>query len=1082
MAAPQTPLDRLLLTGPFGGRQTEAMREELGRRADAGARDVLYVVPNGTARRAVIADLVRRRRAVFGVRVVTLRALPKEIERRLRVRSPEPVAAIVEEVVTERAVRLAAADFPDVPIGGLAGKVATTIAAVERAGGSREAVASALASLPDVGDGARVLLDAWERIERWRPARARTSAASFAAATALVREHGAAALAGCSLVCLEDLPLGARVERELIAALVDAARCPVVATNACAPQLGDAPAARSLAALRAMAAWREVACPPADDAFAGALARLFTAGAHAEHGTPKPRIPITRLEAAGDAAEVRLAARVVQRHLRGADGVAACRPSDVLVVTHSRGRYHALIAEIFGAAGIPVSLPRDRTVADTGLGAVLLDLLELAIHPDRASRERSLALTRAAHLDVTPAAADRLERSVRTGGYLGLDGWDDLALRALGERATNRVNRLKRAIATASARVATAASAGDLARVARGLAKELRLVSNAYFARRRTTRAAGDDALVNGLGDAAVREDNQAWEAIEEALDETMPALLRVERALEAKRGAALADGWLTLLRRALDAESPGMERPVADAVRVVGTAAGDGQPARVTIVLGLLEKRFPRQHRQDPFLRDDVRRHLRAALGLELPTTEDAPDGERECFARAVATPTEALYLSYAATDEAGKPAVTSFYVEDLQRAVGREHELARERLGVGDVTPRVEQAASRAELLAAVAHDVWQRLPKTVAAEAQRAAAFAAWNALAGNGAAAELVPITRGRAVPARPVIHPQLLAGAPHATLELSASQLRSLGHCTYRHFVEKVLAPESLDAPAYDALTKGTLIHDAMMQWVALDGWARGEPALATLDAWMAKTIAEYPAAVHDSALTRFQLEEDRARVLEFIRGELAVIAGANGFRPRYNELAFGQRSLDRGGPRDPASKPCTFDVTVPTTLGERLVRFTGSVDRVDVLEAGGETLGVAVDYKTGKTSKYYADAMIDGSELQLRLYLLALEKIWNVRPVGALYIGFGDGVRRGVLRADVADRVGGAGDAKCVRLLSPEEWHAFVYEETPRLIEPLIDRLVRLDIVARPRDGDCGYCTFGPLCRYDRHAPEVAVV
>ncbi|HET7456269.1 MAG TPA: PD-(D/E)XK nuclease family protein, partial [Gemmatimonadaceae bacterium] len=604
---------------------------------------------------------------------------------------------------------------------------------------------------------------------------------------------------------------------------------------------------------------------------------------------------------------------------------------------------------------------------------------------------------------------------------------------------------------------------------------------NAYFARRRTVRSAPDDALANGLGDAAIREDNQAWEVVEDTLDVTMPALLRVDPALAAKRGAALADGWLTLFRRALDAASPGMERPVADAVRVSGTAAGDGQPARVTIVLGLLEKRFPRQHRQDPFLRDDVRRHLRDALGLDLQTTEDAPDGERECFARAVATASDALYLSYAATDEAGKAAVTSFFVEDLQRAVGREHELGRERLGVGDVTSRVEQAGSRAELLAAVSHDIWQRLPKTVAAEAQRAAAFAAWNALAGRGATGGLVPIARGRAAAARPVFDPALFVTAPHATLELSASQLKSLGHCTYKHFVEKVLAPESLDEPAYDALRKGTLVHDAMMQWVALDGWNVGDAALAELDAWMEARIAAYPPAVREPALARYQLEADRARVIEFIRGELALIASVNGFRPRYNELAFGNRSLDRG-PRDPASVPRTFELAVATSLGERLVRFTGSVDRLDVMESDGQTLGVAIDYKTGKTSKHYADAMLAGSDLQLRLYLLALEQIWGITPVGALYVGFGDGVRRGVMRADAAERMGGVGDAKCVRLLSAEEWHAFVYEETPRLIEPLIDRLVRLDIVARPRDGDCGFCELGPLCRYDRHAPQVISV
>jgi len=60
-------------------------------------------------------------------------------------------------------------------------------------------------------------------------------------------------------------------------------------------------------------------------------------------------------------------------------------------------------------------------------------------------------------------------------------------------------------------------------------------------------------------------------------------------------------------------------------------------------------------------------------------------------------------------------------------------------------------------------------------------------------------------------------------APHLTLRLSASQLKTISHCTYEHFVQKVLDPSSIAAPEYNALTKGSLIHDAIMHWAtALD--------------------------------------------------------------------------------------------------------------------------------------------------------------------------------------------------------------------------------------------------------------------
>ena len=133
---------------------------------------------------------------------------------------------------------------------------------------------------------------------------------------------------------------------------------------------------------------------------------------------------------------------------------------------------------------------------------------------------------------------------------------------------------------------------------------------------------------------------------------------------------------------------------------------------------------------------------------------------------------------------------------------------------------------------------------------------------------------------------------------------------------------------------------------------------------------------------------------------------------------------------------------------------------------------------VVVDYKTGRTSKYYAKDMMDGVDLQLRLYLLVLEQFWGITPVGALYLGFGDGVRRGALRADMRARFAGIEEGP-VKLLAHDEWNEFV-GETPRLIARLVNRLVTLDVRPLPRKKDCGFCELQPLCRYDRW--ETAVI
>ncbi|MGI8510029.1 MAG: PD-(D/E)XK nuclease family protein [Gemmatimonadaceae bacterium] len=1074
------PKFRLLFHGPFGAGQSDRARDILCEMADTGARDILYVVANGAARRAVIADLVRRRGAIFGMRVVTLQQLPFEIERRARVIGAPVMGGVLQEILVEHAVRSAMRTMDaslnppinaSLPVSGVAAAATRTITAVERAGGTRESLAAALlADLSvesQIGAGPRVLINTWAHLDDVSDSRTRTVAQAVRSAIALLRARADTMLTPCSLIVLEDLPLHGPLDRDLIASLLAAAGCSVVATSECAGQLSAGPASQSHALLRTLANWNEQRCERTADPLSGAGDRLFRSDITEHELTAPltaPLIPITRLEAAGDAGEVRLAARIITRHLRENVGEHVLSPSDILVIVPRSGRYRDLICEIFAEKGIPTTLQPARSAATTALGSVLLELLDLAMDRNGGTREVALALARSPHIDVRMHAADRLEQRVVTRGYLGLDGWDELAVRTLGPRATNRVNRLKRTIASARDSLVVVSSGEEVATVVRHLAKELRLVGNAYFARRRIAREDRDDTFASDLADTSVREDNQTWEVVERVLDETMPALLRAS-STHMERGPAFATAWLSLFRRALDSESPGRGRPSADAVRVGGTAAGDGQPAQITIILGLQQKTFPQQSRQDPFLRDAVKYRL-ARCGIALTTSEDAAESERESFVRAVSTARDALYLSSPATDAAGKPTVVSFFLEDFQQAVGAEHRFAVERMGVTDVACDPEDAASRAELLAAVAHGVWQRLPATAAAD--RAAAFAAWNQLA--GADIGLVPVAHGRVAPARPSFDASLFANSPHGTLELSASQLKSIGHCTFQHFVHKVLDPEPLDPPGYGALEKGSLVHSAMMQWVRLDGWERGESALPQLDDWFAAQAATLPPAARDSALARFTLDHDRGRLLDFIREELTAMNTPGTAQPMYNELAFGGRAAAHGD-RDPASVSDTFDLDVATSGGERTVRFTGSVDRVDVYEDAGELHGIAIDYKTGNSSEFYAKSMLDGTDLQLRLYLLAIERLWGVRPAGALYIGFGDGVRRGAVCEDAAERIGRF-ETDHVKVLTRAEWNDFVYGETTRLIQPLIDRLVTLDITALPHKRNCGFCDLGAICRY----------
>ena len=1066
---------RLLVSGPIGATYREVGRDRLGALLAAGARDVLYVTASAPARRAAVADLTRRLGAVCGLRVVTLRRLPAEIARRARVAPAAVLDPIVDQLLVERAMRRAsAAHFPaDAPVSGLAHAAGKLVERLEREGATPERYADALAALGIEGAGPRLIAELWPALAAARAPHGATGAALVADALRLVRD-GSTALDDTLLV-LEDLPPLPQVDAALVRALVERAGR-VIAMHAHAPQLPEAPSCRALRWLRGCATWTEESVPAADAPFAAALGRCFSPRhASAAEPRPTPAVRVTRLDAVGEAGEVLLAARIVRRELQApsATGHRPLRPGEVRVVVHGDHGYRALVHEIFGAAGLPVAATHARPLSDTPIGAVLLRLLDAILDPERASREDAVALLRSPHLDVAPSRADRLERRVTRRGYLGLDSWDELALAVLGERTTNRINRLRRALAGARADFAKLRDAADAGAVVRDLARELRLVGNAVFARRRLVRDVPDAGLAVRT-DLAIREDAEAWERIELLFDQTVPAMLRVDPPRGNPSGLAAAEAWARHLRAAMTGTSLDVERPPADAVRVVGTGCGCDQPARITIVLGLLEKRFPRQLRQDAFLGDEVRRLLRDDSGWALPTSDEATDGERECFLRAVACTTDALYLACPSTDAAGKPRVRSFFLDDLQAALGAEHRIAVERADAAALAPRLDEASTTGELLATVSHDLWQHLARTPEAELRRCAALAAHDTLLERGA--DLSAVRDGRQSPRRPHVSPALLEGRPHRTLLLSASQLGTLGQCGYKHFAQKVLEPVPIATPSYDALYKGSVLHDAIFHWATqLGGWERGLDALDELGAWLAEQATRWEPAVRASPLSLAAAGRDFERLDALLRAELALYEGQGLVRPAWHELAFGEPP-ERLASCDAASVLLPFELLLPAAEAEpRTVRFRGSIDRVDVIEVEGRRYGVVLDYKTGENARYYKKSMLAGDDLQLRLYLLALEHFWGVTPIGALYLGFGDGVRRGAVHAAFADRIPGI-DHRDVELMHDEAWDDFVYRDTAARIAPLVEKLVSVDIAPRPRRGDCGFCDLRPICRFDPDA------
>src|SRR5207249_882372 len=120
-----------------------------------------------------------------------------------------------------------------------------------------------------------------------------------------------------------------------------------------------------------------------------------------------------------------------------------------------------------------------------------------------------------------------------------------------------------------------------------------------------------------------------------------------------------------------------------------------------------------------------------------------------------------------------------------------------------------------------------------------------------------------------------------------------------------------------------------------------------------------------------------------------------------GLRPAHFELTFGMPS-DGEREYDPAS------VTRPLEIdsSEGAIELCGTIDRVD---RGPNGMVLVMDYKTGTTPTF--EQLMDGKSIQLPVYMMALEKVWGLNPIGACFDSARESYRRRFFRSEHVRRL-----------------------------------------------------------------------
>ncbi len=182
-----------------------------------------------------------------------------------------------------------------------------------------------------------------------------------------------------------------------------------------------------------------------------------------------------------------------------------------------------------------------------------------------------------------------------------------------------------------------------------------------------------------------------------------------------------------------------------------------------VVFVCGMVEKQFPRLHRQDPFFPDAARCRLNAA-GIRVRTAAEFEREERALFDQAITRATMLTTLSHAEFDAGGERNLPSLYLEGLR--------LAAEESRAVRPQPRHASAARR---------------PAEIRA---------------------------------------PALLELLREKTAKLSPTDLESFLQCPFQYFGRRTLrlkpAP-SRPEDRLDFLTQGNIVHEVLAGWWADQG-------------------------------------------------------------------------------------------------------------------------------------------------------------------------------------------------------------------------------------------------------------------
>jgi ATP-dependent helicase/nuclease subunit B len=304
---------------------------------------------------------------------------------------------------------------------------------------------------------------------------------------------------------------------------------------------------------------------------------------------------------------------------------------------------------------------------------------------------------------------------------------------------------------------------------------------------------------------------------------------------------------------------------------------------------------------------------------------------------------------------------------------------------------------------------------------------------------------------------------------------AATSLESYAACPYRFLAERVLKLHQLEdlTLALDFRERGSLAHEILALFHRNVNEKAGHPLSPCemddeqFDSLLSDAF-EQALGPRGEGLRASLREIDRRTLLKWAADYRQQHATYDALwrdfekpmTPEMFEVSFGRRDKD--------DAPPSTERPLELAIGDRVVKFSGRIDRIDTGSVAGRNVFNVLDYKTGSSVSFTHEKVIAGTALQLPLYALAVAELLMPEREPAAWQAAYWYLAKGGFKPKQALSMHGLEGEK----LEPDA----AWEETRELlgqtVAALVDGIRRAEFPVYNADEKCtSFCPFSTICR-----------